>query len=221
VHEALEQMSGLLADDGIIAIEVPYLVTLIEKTAFDTIYLEHVSYFSLEPHLSVFENYGLYPYALETNEYMGGSILVILGKDKAKMDAGAIREFLEKEKACGTRDPKTYASFMARIRQLKHELILQIAQLKQEGKKIAGIGAATKGNTLLNYCALDTDSIEYILETSPLKIGKYTPGSHLPIIAESDIGSDISHVLILPWNIGEHLKSKLSHLNVEFIIPHT
>lgn len=219
VHGTVRLMSEILADDGVIAIEVPYLVTLIEKRAFDTIYLEHVSYFSIEPHLAVFEQYGLYPYHFETNEYMGGSILVILGKDRSRVPAGLVEEFLAKEQACGTRDLATYAAFMRDVESLKSKLVAEVAALKSQRKKIAGLGAATKGNTLLNYSGLDRDWIEYVLETSPLKIGKYTPGSHIPIIAESEIGADITHVLILPWNIGDYLKAKLSHLPVEFIIP--
>lgn len=221
VHGALAHMSSLLADDGVIGIEVPYLMDLLDQTAFDTIYLEHVSYFSLVPHLPVFEKYGLYPYHLETNPYMGGSVLVILGKDPSRANREHIDTFVAREEKGGARKLETYEAFMDRVRNLKYHLVSELYQLKQNGKKIAAVGAATKGNTLLNYCGIDGSLVSYVLESSPLKIGKYTPGSLLPIIDEKDLGSDISHLLILPWNIGQFLKEKLGHLPVEFIIPHT
>lgn len=218
VHGALSRMDALLASDGVIALEVPYLLTLLERTAFDTVYLEHVSYFSLAPHLPVFKKYGFYPYRVELNDYMGGSILVILGRDGSKQ-APESEALLAREANEGARDPAAYAAFMERVRTLKYNLLTELIALKRQGKRIAGLGAATKGNTLLNYCGITNDLLECVLDTSPLKIGKYMPGSRLSIRAEASLDSSITHLLILPWNIGAYLKQKLSHLPVEFIVP--
>ena len=92
-------------------------------------------------------------------------------------------------------------------------------KIRSEGGRIIGIGAATKGNTLLNYCRLDRDLISYITDASPLKIGKLTPGSHIPIVADTDIDRSATHALILPWNIASLLKEKLSHLGLKFYVP--
>lgn len=209
----------LLDPAGALFIEVPYVPALLEKTAFDTIYLEHVTYFSLSAFYPFLKERGWHVYGLETNEYMGGSILVTLGRDAKREDTATVQAYLAAEKEAGIQDPATYAAFMVRVRSLKTNLLSQLIGLKREGRRIAGLGAATKGNTLLNYCGITSDLVECVLESSPYKIGKYTPGSHLPIRDEKDLDQSISHLLILPWNIGAYLKQKLGHLPVEFIIP--
>lgn len=227
VFNHLEDVDGffdtvetLLATDGSLFIEVPYVPELIERTAFDTIYLEHISYFAVTPFSAYIKKRGWYLFHLETNSYMGGSILVGLGRDPSRENTSLIAEYLQREFDLGIGSHKTYQAFMDRTKKLKSALNFTLATLKKEGKRVAGLGAATKGNTLLNYCGIDADTLDYVLESSPFKIGKYTPGSHIPIIDEKDLDPQVSHLLILPWNIGEYLKKKLGHLPVEFIIPH-
>lgn len=215
-----DSAEALLAEDGVIFLEVPYVPTLLEKTAFDTIYLEHVSYFSVTPFAAYAAARGWFPYHLSTSDYMGGSILAAFGRDPERQDTATLDAYRAREADIGIADPRTYEAFMARTRALKDDLRFTLASLKKDGKRIAGLGAATKGNTLLNYCGIDADTLECVLESSPYKIGKYLPGSHIPIRDEKDLDPGITHLLILPWNIGAYLKQKLGHLPVEFIVPH-
>ena len=105
------------------------------------------------------------------------------------------------------------------LKKLKFNLNTQLNKIKLNGGVIFGIGAATKGNTLLNYCKIDSDLIDFISDSSHLKIGKYSPGSHIKIISDDDIPKNVTHGLILPWNIADYLKNKLKDLDIEFIVP--
>lgn len=209
----------LLEQDGAFVFEVPYLVTLLETRAFDTIYLEHVSYFSVHAIKQLFGTYGFNITNVETNEYMGGSMRVMVQRAP---ESPIVAEFLKKEKSLDIFGPKIYENFMNDVKQGKLQLCKQLYEIKTTGKKVLGIGAATKGNTLLNYCRLDNTVIDYISDTSSLKIGKYTPGSHIPIVSDDDIpASEKSEIyaLILPWNIAAYLQEKLKNQISNFIIP--
>ncbi len=214
-------LKKFLSKDGEFMIETPYLVTLLEKGAFDTIYLEHVSYFTVGAHNRFFNKKGFYIYHLELNDYMGGSIRVCIGKDKKKENRALIKKYIALEEKRGLRDLATYALFSRKIDAFKFDLCKKLYAVRSRGGKVAGVGAATKGNTLLNFCKIDRSLVSYIAETSKLKIGKFAPGSLIPIVDEAIMKNDaaLTHVLILPWNIGAFLKSKLKYLNVEFIIP--
>jgi hypothetical protein len=221
VSALMKNISDLLTDDGQFVIETPYLVHLLEKDAFDTIYLEHVSYFSVKPHVEFFKKFGLYIYHLERNDYMGGSIRVFVGKDEKKENKELLKEFYALEDGMRLMNSDTYEKFMDKVKNFKYELSRKLYEIKAKGGKIIAIGAATKGNTLLNYCKIDSTLVDYIAESSPLKIGKYTPGSYIKIIDEKEIDKDAEHVLILPWNIGDFLKTKFTYLSkAEFIVPH-
>ena len=130
-----------------------------------------------------------------------------------------VAQFIEREREYGLFSDGVYAAFMDRVRGLKYRLNKELYDIKAAGGKIIGIGAATKGNTLLNYCNIDRDLLEYVTDSSSLKIGKITPGSHIPIVADESISKDITHGLILPWNIAEYLTKKLQPLGLKFIIP--
>lgn len=211
------QVAELLTEDGAFVFEVPYLLDLVEMNAFDTIYLEHVSYFGVKPLVRFFKKFGLHIFRVERTEYMGGTIRIYAGKKDRETEM--IEKIIERENSSGIYETKTYTLLMERIRDFKFSLGRQIYDIKSRGEKIIAIGAAAKGNTLLNYCGLDNTLIEFITDTSPLKIEKFAPGSHIIIKSDSDITSDIKYGLILPWNIGEFLKEKLKHLNLQFIIP--
>ena len=210
-------IARLLTDDGQFVFETPYLLHLFNQTAFDTIYLEHVSYFGVKPFAPFFERFGLSINHLEENDYMGGSIRVFVGKKPAQ--SNVVTSYIEREEATGIYQPHQYIEFMKKINTLKFSLNKSLYAIRSRGEKIMAIGAATKGNTLLNFCQLDQSIITFVADTSPLKIGKVTPGSHIPIRSEEDITPDITYAVILPWNIGNFLKEKLKHLNVKFIIP--
>ncbi|MCC6563607.1 class I SAM-dependent methyltransferase [Candidatus Uhrbacteria bacterium] len=214
----MKDVKEALTPDGAFVFEAPSLLELVKRLAFDTIYLEHVSFFGMKPLVKFFETLGLHVHRIEASDYMGGSFRVYVKQTPATNSAA--QDFIALEDAAQLYDAATYEEFMAKVRKFRSDLMSQLYDIKAKGGKIVGIGAATKGNTLLNYCGIDNGLLECVTDSSPLKIGKYTPGSHLPIIPDAEIPKDATHALILPWNIGNFLKEKLKHLNLEFIVPH-
>jgi SAM-dependent methyltransferase len=213
----LDTARAVMRPDGIFVFEVPYLLDLVAGTAFDTIYHEHVHYYGLKPLAACLEKKGFSIFKVDLIDYMCGSIRVYTRM--GGQHAAVVAELIEREQAFRLYEPATYAEFMARIRRTKISVTEHLAQIRAKGGKIIGIGAATKGNTFLNYCRLDSDTIAYIADASPLKVGKLTPGSHIPIVADGDIDKSATHALILPWNIAPMLKSKLAHLGLDFYVP--
>ena len=217
IVDLLDTVKAVLAKDGIFVFEVPYLLDLVQSTAFDTIYHEHVHYHSIQPLALALERQGISIFKVERIDYMCGSIRVYTRFGRTH--SPAVRLMIEAEQAFGLFDSTTWSSFMARVRKVKTTVLAQLAEIRVNGGKIIGIGAATKGNTFLNYCRLDSDTITYVTDASPLKIGKLMPGSHIPIIDDTDIDSFSTHALILPWNIAPMLKTKLAHLGLIFYVP--
>ena len=207
----------VLSDTGIFVFEVPYLFDLIKGTAFDTIYHEHVHYYGVKPLVECLNKQGFSIYKVERLNYMCGSIRVFarLGDNTDN----SVMELIREEVAFGLYEKLTFELFMSRVRNVKFAVNAHLSNIRKEGGKIIAIGAATKGNTFLNYCRLDSDIISYVTDSSPLKIGKLTPGSHIPIISDNDIESDVTHALILPWNIATYLQQKLAHLKLKFYVP--
>jgi SAM-dependent methyltransferase len=213
----LATAKSVLADDGVFVFEVPYLLDLIQGTAFDTIYHEHVHYYGVQPLVAALRVHGFSVFKIDRIDYMCGSIRVYTRVGGGQ--SAAIDSLIEAEREFGLYDLATYAAFMARVRKVKTTVLAHLAQIRADGGKIIGIGAATKGNTFLNYCRLDGDTIAYISDASPLKIGKLTPGSHIPIVSDQDIDPAATHALILPWNIAPMLQAKLAHLGLTFYVP--
>lgn len=152
--------------------------------------------------------------------YMCGSLRVFVQKETSNAkESEHVNDFIKKEESVDLFSNKKYQKFMKNIREMKININSQIFNILKDGGKVVGVGAATKGNTLLNFFNLDKDSISYLTDASILKIGKVAPGSMIPIVDDKDIDTDVTHLLILPWNIAEFLKSKLEHLNKTFIIP--
>lgn len=215
----MREIDRVLVEGGVFVAEVPYLLHLVEKVAFDTIYLEHTSYFAIKPLARYFARFGMVIADLVENEYMGGSVrlLVKKGGDESPLVASCIK----REEEAGLYEPATYGSMMRTIERFKVNLLAELKEAKAGGGKIIGIGAATKGNTLLNYCGIDTSLLSFVTDTSLLKIGKYTPGTHIPILPDEAIDDSVTHALILPWNIAEFLKAKLGpkYPSLAFIIP--
>lgn len=224
VYNHIEDQKGfaesalqLLTDDGMIAIEAPYAGTLIDETSFDTMYLEHVSYFFVAPLKKFWDGFGFNICHIALNDYMGGSMRFYLSRQKP--EAPEVAQMIEAEAQKNYAKPEGYTDFMRRTVDFKTNLMRDLYRIKAEGGVVIGIGAATKGNTLLNYCGIDSTLLEFVTDASPLKVGKITPGSHIPIKHDKDITKDITHGLILPWNIGKFLSEKLAPLGIEFLIP--
>ncbi|MFH1621472.1 MAG: class I SAM-dependent methyltransferase [Patescibacteria group bacterium] len=217
LRDFMSNIVASLADGGLFVFEVPSLYELVKRSAFDTIYLEHVSYFGIKPLRKFFSGFGLAIKDIRENDYMGGSMRVAISH--LPENTKTVDAVIAKEENTNIYSPETYVKFMDQIRRFKFDLCLKLFQIKSAGGKIIGIGAATKGNTLLNFCKIDNSLLDCVTDTSALKIGKYLPGSHLRIIDDKNIPPDTTHALILPWNIGHFLKKKLKHLEFEFIIP--
>ena len=207
----------ILSKTGVFIFEVPYLLDLIKNTAFDTIYHEHVHYFGVKPLALFFRNHGFSVYKVEKLDYMCGSIRVYLKLGNEIHDS--VEKLIQEEEKFNLYNLYTFKNFMERVCNVKFLVNSHLSNIRANGGKIIAIGAATKGNTFLNYCRLDRDIISYVTDSSPLKIGKLTPGSHIPIISDDNIDSKATHALILPWNIAKYLQKKLSHLNLEFYVP--
>lgn len=220
INSVLEDTKEILSSDGVLVFEVPYLFDLVEQVAFDTIYHEHVHYFSVKALKHLMYMHDLVITKIMNISYMCGSLRVFVQKKSSNAkEAAEVANFINKEEENNLFSNAKYESFMSNIKTMKINLNSQIYNIVKDGGKVVGVGAATKGNTLLNYFKLDKDSVSYLTDTSLLKIGKVAPGSMIPILDDRDIDEDVTHLLILPWNIAEFLKSKLGHLGKDFLIP--
>jgi SAM-dependent methyltransferase len=202
---------------GILVFEVPYLLDLVRGTAFDTIYHEHVHYYGIKPLADCLARSGFSIFRIDFIDYMCGSIRVFtrIGGSHAPV----VTDIIAREETFGLYTGKIWLQFMQRVRHVKFAVRRHLSDIQDAGGKIIGIGAATKGNTFLNYCRLDADTVTYIADASPLKVGKLTPGSHIPIVSDADIDKSATHALILPWNIAPMLQTKLAHLGLRFYVP--
>ncbi len=210
-----------LTPDGAFVFEAPYLLHLVERLAFDTIYLEHISYFAFRPLQPYFKKFGLTITEIVENDYMGGSIRVTVRLGNVA-ETPAVAACIKKEEEAQLYDLATYERMTKKMQEFKFSLLKQLLDARLAGGKVVGIGAATKGNTLLNYCGIDSSMLDFITDASPLKVGKYTPGSHIPILPDEAITTEVTYALILPWNIAEFLKGKLApkYPQMTFIVPH-
>ena len=213
----LSTAKNVMSKKGIFVFEVPYLLDLIQETAFDTIYHEHVHYYGIKPLAKCLQSQGFEIYKVELIDYMCGSIRVYASMSRKQ--SKSVFKLIETEENFGIYTKETHSIFQSSVELVKFNVNKYLWSVRADGGKIIGIGAATKGNTFLNFCKLDSDLIEYITDMSPLKIGKQMPGSHIPIKSDSDIDESVTHALILPWNIASHLKKKLAYLNLEFYVP--
>jgi SAM-dependent methyltransferase len=206
-------MKIVLAPGGVITMEFPHLWHLIEDNEFDTIYHEHFSYLSWLTVSTVFEAHGLTLFDVEELPTHGGSLRIFARHtdDDSKPVGERAREMSERERGAGYDRLDTYLGYAERVKQAKWELVEFLIEQKRAGKKVVAYGAPAKGNTLLNYCGIRTDLIEFTADLSPHKQGRYLPGTHIPILAPeaiADAKPDL--VLILPWNLKDEIVEQLS-----------
>lgn len=219
LDEFMEAVVSILDKDGTFVIELPYFLEIIRKKHFDVVYLEHVSYVAVKPLVPFFKKFGLNITHVEENNYMSGSVRIFAGYAP---QSSLVAKQIELEEKSGLYDLAVWQKLGQEVRALKINLLKELVSARQGVGKIAAIGAAAKGNTLLNYCGIDATLIDFATDASALKIGKYTPGSHLPILSDDAIDDSVSHALILAWNIADLLKDKISpkHPHLKFIAPH-
>jgi hypothetical protein len=208
-------MAILLALNGVITLEFPHLEHLINKNQFDTIYHEHFSYFSLVTIHRLAEKHGLKVFDVEHLSTHGGSLRVYLCRAGASHAVSPrVDALLAHERKIGFEDIGSYTRFSARVHQTKRQLMSFLIRCKERGAKLCGYGAPGKGNTLLNYCGIGTDFLDFTVDLNPYKHGRYTPGMHIPIYPVSAIDdARPDYLLILPWNLKEEIVKQMRHVS--------
>ena len=207
-------MEPLLAPRGVVTIEVPHLLRLVEDNQFDTIYHEHFSYFSLLTARKVLAAHGLEVFDVDELKSHGGSLrMYAQRRSTGRRPVGPkVEALLERERALGFDTLEGHAGFSARVEETKWRLLEFLIGCRREGKRVAGYGAPGKGNTLLNYCGIRTDLLDFTVDRNPYKQGQFLPGTHIPIYhPEALEQARPDFVLILPWNLKEEIAAQLSY----------
>lgn len=225
LNDFVAGMKLLLKPTGVITLEFPHLSRLVEGNQFDTIYHEHFSYFSFITAEKIFAAHGLTLFDVEELPTHGGSIR-IYGRhteDHAKPIGKRVRALRATEEAQGITNLAFYNAFAEQVKQTKRKLLHFLIEARSNGKQVAGYGAPGKGNTLLNYCGVRTDFLDYTVDRNPYKQGKFLPGTHIPIFAPDRIQeTQPEYVLILPWNFKEEIMTQLSYIRTwggKFVVP--
>jgi 2-polyprenyl-3-methyl-5-hydroxy-6-metoxy-1,4-benzoquinol methylase len=225
LNDFVKGMKILLKPQGIITMEFPHLLRLVEENQFDTIYHEHFSYFSFTTVEKIFKAHGLTLFDVEELPTHGGS-LRIYGRhtdDATKPVEQRVDDLKNKESEAGLTDLKTYAAFSEQVRETKRKLLEFLIDAKRKGKSVVGYGAAAKGNTLLNYCGVRMDFLDYVVDLSPHKQNHFLPGTHIPIHSPDKIAeTKPDYLLILPWNLREEIMAQMAHIREwggQFVVP--
>lgn len=215
-------MVRLLKPEGVITLEFPHLERLIAENQFDTIYHEHFSYFSFVTIESLATRHGLKLIDVEELSTHGGSLRVYLAHANSKPTPG-VADLLARERRLGYEDVATYTSFAEQVRRTKRKLLAFLIAAKDQGKRICGYGAPGKGNTLLNYCGVGTDFLDFTVDRNPYKHGRFTPGMHIPILpVEAIDAARPDYILILPWNLKHEIVNQMRRVGewgAKFVVP--
>ena len=211
INDFTAGLKEVLQTNGTITLEFPHLLKMIEERQFDTAYHEHFSYLSLYAVRKIFQSKGLRIYDVEELHTHGGSLRVYgCHEGDSRQETDLVRSLLRKEKERGLQSICTYKNFQEYVNKIKNDFILFLIQQKESGKKVAAYGAAAKGNTLLNYSGVKPDLLPFVCDAADAKIGKYMPGSHIPILEPGAIQREKpDYIVILPWNIKEEVMTQL------------
>lgn len=215
LNDFVEGMRLALAPQGVITMEFPHLMQLMAENQFDTIYHEHFSYFSFSSVRNVFSAHGLTLFDVEELPTHGGSLRIYARhtEDSSKTVTDHVKDLLEREEKAGFLTLPYYMTFAQKVLKTKLGIFDFLVQAKKEGKTIVGYGAPAKGNTLLNYCGIRTDFIDYTVDRSPHKQGHYLPGSHIPIYPPDKVAeTQPDYLLILPWNLRDEIMNQMKHV---------
>jgi hypothetical protein len=225
INDFVAGMKILLDEKGVITMEFPHLQQLMTNNQYDTIYHEHFSYFSFLAAGKIFETHGLVLFDVEELPTHGGS-LRIYGRhkeDASKPVEARAKELLKRELDLGFDRLETYANFGEQVKATKRRLLTFLVDARNAGRSVVGYGAPGKGNTLLNYCGIRTDFLDYTVDRNPYKHGRFTPGTHIPIYAPDRINeTKPDYVLILPWNVKDEIIAQMAHIRSwggKFVIP--
>jgi SAM-dependent methyltransferase len=215
----------VLKPGGVATLEFPHVVRLMEENQYDTIYHEHFSYFSLIAAEKIFAAHGMVLFDVEEIPTHGGSLRIYLRhlEDSSKPVTPAVVNLRERETTAGINRMETYGCFAERVMESKRALLELLTRLRREGKRVVGYGAPGKGNTLLNYCGIRTDFVEFTVDRNPYKHGRFLPGTHIPIHPEERIREyRPDYILILPWNLKDEIVNQLAYARewgARFIVP--
>jgi hypothetical protein len=209
-------MQKILKDDGIITMEFPHLLQLIENIQFDTIYHEHYSYLSLIIVTQIFESKSLEIFDVTEITTHGGSLRIFAKhkNNKAVQVSKNVTKIIEKELKMGLKKLETYQTFQQKSEKIKNEFLTFLLNAKLNNKTVVAYGAAAKGNTFLNFCGIKKDLISFVADASKYKINKFLPGTHIPVFDESEIKiCRPDYVIILPWNLKDEISTQLNYIS--------
>jgi SAM-dependent methyltransferase len=225
LNSFVEGICIVLKPGGVCTIEFPHLLKTIADNQFDQIYHEHFSYFSALTAAKIFAAHGMRIFDVEELWTHGGSLRIYAchADDEQHQIKASVSELLRRERDAGLHRLETYADFAGQVRATKRKLLSFLIDAKSRGKSIAGYGAPGKGNTLLNYCGIRADFLDYTVDRNPYKHGKYLPGTHIPIFPPSKIAETRpDYVLILPWNLKDEITAQLAYIRDwggQFVVP--
>jgi len=218
-------MPHLLKPTGTVTIEFPHLQRLYEGNQFDTIYHEHFSYFSLITAEKIFAAHDMTIYDVEELWTHGGSIRIIArpAADESRPVTDRLLELRQREIDLGYTDLATYTHFTEQVEATKRRILEFLVKANDEGKRVVGYGAPGKGNTLLNYCGIRSDLIEFTVDRNPYKHGRFLPGTHIPVLAPEALDeAKPDYIFILPWNLRDEISSQLEYARewgAQFVVP--
>lgn len=224
LHSMVEGVKTMLADDGYFIIESPHLQSLIEKTEFDTIYHEHLSYLLVKPLARLMEQHGLRIAKVKKQDIHGGSIrLYVEKKTKADSSDGSVEKIIREENEAGLYNFENYLRFQETVEKFRRDFVSKIRGLRRRGKRIAAFGASAKGNVLLNYCGIGRESIECIFDDTPEKQNMLYPGVHIMIVPGKELlARKPDYLILLAWNFAAEIMQKTSAYREsggKYIIP--
>jgi len=225
INDFVGGLKILLAPDGVITMEFPHLMRLVEQNQFDTIYHEHFSYLSFTTTEEIFAHHGLVLFDVEELPTHGGSLRIHArhAEDASRPPSASVTRLRDHEAAIGMRDLSYYSGFGERVRETKRKLLSFLIERKRKGDSIVGYGAPGKGNTLLNYCGIRTDFLDYTVDRSPHKQGNFLPGSRIPIFEPTRIfETRPDYLLILPWNLRDEIMKNMAGIREwggRFVVP--
>ncbi|MCA9213546.1 MAG: methyltransferase domain-containing protein [Planctomycetales bacterium] len=214
INDFVGGMKILLADDGLITMEFPHLLQLIDKNQFDTIYHEHFSYLSLAFVKQLFEHHEMKIIHVDELSTHGGSLRIYAAHaDSTRQTSDAPTQILKGEEEFGLTRLARYEAFSERVQQTKRSILAFLISAREHGKKVVGYGAPGKGNTLLNYCGIRQDFLDFTVDLNPSKYGTYTPGTHIPILHPDQIReAKPDFLFILPWNLSKEIIGQTQYI---------
>ena len=224
LKEFVKCVKMLLDNEGIFVFEVPYLIDLIQNLEFDTIYHEHLSYFSLKPLIRLMSEFGLEIFNIEKQSVHGGTVRIFVSNKDIFTVNESVKKFIQLETDLQLNKIEIYEKFSYEVKELKIKILNLLNNLKENHKSLFGYGASAKGNVLLNYCNIDHTILDFIIDTTPIKQNKFSPGTHIPILSPEKINDkgDGDVALLLAWNYEEQILDKEHNFRSRggnFLIP--